>query len=168
MKKLLKDYTYTAEELRQIVLATDRDYQEGLGMAVNNTTQHQVIQTDFLQNYLVKFGRRDILTETRLSDKIRITPDITIWEKIERIGIESKAKNPLLTIEITHNTRNDRYSEKNIYAVFKYFPSVQESFIYNYDKDQWTRYRRTAKGVEKEDNKDYSSVLSCYLHTLLK
>ncbi len=167
MKKIIKDYSYTAEELRQIVLATDRDYIEGLGMAVNNTTHHQVIQTNILQNYLVRFGRRDILTETRLSDKIRITPDITIWEKIERIGQESVAKNPLLTIEITHNTRNDRYSEKNVYAVFKYFPSVQESFIYNYDIDTWTRYRRIAKGVEKETGKDHSSLLGCYMHTLL-
>ena len=167
MKQILKDYTYTAEELRQIVLATDRDYIEGLGMAVNNTNEHQVIQTDLLQNYLVRFGRRNILTETRLSDKIRITPDITIWEKIEREGKKMTPKNPLLTIEITHNTHNDRYSEKNVYAVFKYFPSVQESFIYNYDKDQWTRYRRTAKGVEKESDKDYSSLLGCYLHTLL-
>ena len=164
MKKILKDYTYTADELRQIVLATDRDYIEGLGMAVNNTNDHQIIQTNILQNYLVRFGRRDILTETRLSDNIRITPDITIWEKVK---LGESPKNPLLTIEITHNTRNDRYSEKNVYAVFKYFPSVQESFIYNYDKDQWTRYRRTPKGVEKEDGKDYSSLLRCYLHTLL-
>lgn len=82
--------------------------------------------------YAARFGKTNILTETRLSDEIRITPDISIWEKC-RFG--KQPKNPLLTIEITHNTRNDRYSEKNVYAVFKYFPSVQESFIYNYDKD---------------------------------
>ena len=164
MKKLLKDYTYTAEELRQIALATDRDYIEGLGMATNNTNDHQALQMQIAIKYAAKFGKTNILTETRLSDKIRITPDITIWGKVK---FGEPPQNPLLTIEITHNTRNDRYSEKNVYAVFKYFPSVQESFIYNYDKDQWTRYRRTAKGVEKEDNKDYSSVLGCYLHTLL-
>ncbi len=36
MKKIIKDYSYTAEELRQIVLATDRDYIEGLGMVGND------------------------------------------------------------------------------------------------------------------------------------
>ena len=167
MKKLIKDYSYTEEELRQIVLAYDSDYIEGLGMAPNNTNTHQVIQTDILQNYLLKFGRRDILTETRLSDEVKITPDISVWEKIDRKGRTATPENPLLTIEITHNIRNDRYSEKNVYASFKYFPSLQEAFVYNYDSDVWMRYRRTNRGVEKESGKDFSRVLGCYLHTLL-
>ena len=77
------------------------------------------------------------------------------------------AENPLLTIEITHTTRNDRYSERTIYTAFKHFSSIEESFIYNFSTDTWTRYRRTPKGVEMEDGKDYSSVLKCYLHTML-
>jgi hypothetical protein len=164
MKKLIKDYSYTEEELCQIVLAYDRDYIEGLGMAPNNTSDHQIIQTNILQNYLVKFGRRDILTETRLSDEVKITPDISIWEKVK---LGEVPVNPLLTIEITHNIRNDRYSEKNVYASFKCFPSLQEAFVYNYDSDVWMRYRRTDKGVEKESGKDFSRLLGCYLHTLL-
>lgn len=168
MKKLIEDFIYTEEELRRIALATDRNYCDGLGMASNNTYTHQVIQTDIVQNYLVKFGRRDILTETKLSDEIMITPDISIWERIERKGKELTPINVLLTIEITHNIRNDRYSERNVYASFKCFPSLQESFIYNYDKDVWVRYRRTNKGVEKETGKDFSRLLGCYLHTLLK
>lgn len=168
MKKRIEDFTYTEEELRRIALVTDRDYIEGLGMASNNTSTHQVIQTDIVQNYLVKFGRRDILTETKLSDEIKITPDISIWERIERKGKELTPINVLLTIEITHNIRNDRYSERNVYASFKCFPSLQESFIYNYDKDVWVRYRRANKGVEKETGKDFSRLLGCYLHTLQK
>lgn len=168
MKKRIEDFTYTEEELHRIALVTDRDYIEGLGMASNNTYTHQVIQTDIVQNYLVKFGRRDILTETKLSDEIMITPDISIWERIERKGKELTPVNVLLTIEITHNIRNDRYSERNVYASFKCFPSLQESFIYNYDKDVWVRYRRANKGVEKEAGKDFSRLLGCYLHTLQK
>jgi len=101
-------------------------------MATNNTSDHQSLQMQIALKYAARFGKTNILTETRLSDEIRITPDISIWGKC---GFCKQPKNPLLTIEITHNTRNDRYSEKNVYAVFKYFPSVQESFIYNYDKD---------------------------------
>lgn len=168
MKKQIEDFTYTEEELRRIALVTDRDYIEGLGMASNNTYTHQVIQTDIVQNYLVKFGRRDILTETKLSDEIMITPDISIWERIERNKKELTPIKPLLTIEITHNIRNDRYSERNVYASFKCFPSLQESFVYNYEKDIWVRYRRANEGVEKETGKDYSRLLGCYLHTLLK
>ena len=168
MKKQIEDFTYTEEELRRIALVTDRDYIEGLGMASNNTYTHQVIQTDIVQNYLVKFGRRDILTETKLSDEIKITPDISIWERIERNKKELTPIKPLLTIEITHNIRNDRYSERNVYASFKCFPSLQESFIYNYDKDVWVRYRRANKGGEKESGKCFSRLLGCYLHTLQK
>ena len=168
MKKLIEDFIYTEEELRRIALATDRNYCDGLGMASNNTYTHQVIQTDIVQNYLVKFGRRDILTETKLSDEIKITPDISIWERIERNKKELTPIKPLLTIEITHNIRNDRYSERNVYASFKCFPSLQESFVYNYEKDIWVRYRRANEGVEKETGKDYSRLLGCYLHTLLK
>ena len=63
MKKLIKDYSYTEEELRQIVLAYDSDYIEGLGMAPNNTNTHQVIQTDILQNYLLKFGCKILVSQ---------------------------------------------------------------------------------------------------------
>lgn len=37
MKRIIHDYTYTAKELRQIALATDRDFIDRLDMVVANT-----------------------------------------------------------------------------------------------------------------------------------
>ena len=51
---------------------------------------------------------------------------------------------------------------------FDLFPSIMESFIYNYADNTWHRYLRGTDGeVHLEENKDYSQVLRCHLHTLL-
>ncbi|MCQ2210447.1 MAG: hypothetical protein MJZ34_09155 [Paludibacteraceae bacterium] len=77
-------------------------------------------------------------------------------------------ENPLVTIEITHTRKNDRYSEGVIRSSFVRYPSIQESFVYNFETDVWIRFSRTEDGVIKEADKDYSRVLECYMHTLLK
>lgn len=163
---------YTDEEIRYVQSLYRKTYywnlcnRPGLGMAPGNVTMHQMIQMRFTKNYLKRFGN-NILTETKLSSKIRITPDISIWEKIDfNRGI---ARIPILTIEITHTRQNDRYSDSTIRMAFDLFPSIMESFIYNYADDTWCRYFRGTDGeVHLEENKDYSQVLRCHLHTLLK
>lgn len=163
---------YTDEEIRYVQSLYKKEYywnlcdRPGLGMAPGNVTMHQMIQMRFTKNYLKRFGN-NILTETKLSSKIRITPDISIWGKIDfNRGI---ARNPILTIEITHTRQNDRYSDSTIRMAFDLFPSIMESFIYNYADDTWCRYFRGTDGeVHLEENKDYSKVLRCHLHTLLK
>ncbi len=171
-KKIVGDYHYTAEELEHIESYYEKEYYEsmcdavgvGLGMAGGNVLKHQMIQMRIARNYLKRFDNA-ILTETRLSDDLRITPDISIWSKYNyKNGV---AENPVLTIEITHSTRNDRYSEKTIYASFANFMSLKESFIYNYEQDRWIRYRSENGQVVRENDEDYSQVLHCHLHTLL-
>ena len=52
---------------------------------------------------------------------------------------------------------------------FDLFPSIMESFIYNYADNTWHRYFRGTDGkVYLEENRDYSQLLHCHLHTLLK
>lgn len=52
---------------------------------------------------------------------------------------------------------------------FDLFPSIMESFIYNYADNTWHRYFRGTDGkVYLEENRDYSQALRCHLHTLLK
>ena len=133
---------YTDEEIRYVQSLYKKEYywnlcdRPGLGMAPGNVTMHQMIQMRFTKNYLKRFGN-NILTETKLSSKIRITPDISIWEKIDfNRGI---ARNPILTIEITHTRQNDRYSDSTIRMAFDLFPSIMESFIYNYADNTWHR-----------------------------
>ena len=163
---------YTDEEIRHVQSLYKKEYywnlcdRPGLGMAPGNVMTHQKIQMRFVRNYLKRFGD-DILTETRLSSNIRITPDISIWQKLRYNN--RLVECPILTIEITHTRQNDRYSDSTIRMAFDLFPSIMESFIYNYADNTWHRYFRGTDGeVHLEENKDYSQVLRCHLHTLLK
>jgi hypothetical protein len=79
------------------------------------------------------------------------------------------AEDPILTIEITHTCRNDRYSNKTIRMSFDCFPSIAESFIYNYAENIWYRYYRDIDGeIYVEEDQDYSQVLGIHLGTLLE
>ena len=140
----------------------------GLGMAHNNHFTHQKIQFTIYGNYLKKFKDINILAETKLSDdKPIICPDISIWENVH-MHKDIDPENPLVTIEITYTKKNDNYSEDVILDAFSRYPSIHESFIYNFETDVWTRYRRENGEVVKEEEQDYSQVLRCWLHTLLK
>lgn len=139
---------------------------QGLGMAAPTIT-HQRIVAKIHKNYLRKFADDYCLFGVAVIEDPERIPDISIWENVYEIGGETFAESPLLTIEITHTPGNDDYSSDSIYEQFAYLPTLCESFMYNYETDVWTRFRRTEKGIEKEIDKDYSSVLRCYLHTLL-
>ena len=141
---------------------------QGLGMSAPTVTHQRVLGKMHI-NYLKKFGNDDnCLLGVAVMDAPERIPDISIWENVYEVDGETFADNPLLTIEITHTTRNDKYSAKSIRETFAYLPTLREAFIYNYATNKWTRYRRTDKGVEKEDDKDHSQVLGIYLHTLVK
>ncbi|MCQ2217861.1 MAG: hypothetical protein MJZ33_05180 [Paludibacteraceae bacterium] len=140
----------------------------GLGMAYNNHFTHQKIQSIICKNYLRKYDDENILIETKLSDdRPRICPDISIWGDAHMYE-DIDPENPLLTIEITHTRKNDRYSEGVIRSSFVRYPSIQEAFVYNFETNVWTRFSRADDGVIKEEGKDQSRVLECFLHTLLK
>ena len=140
---------------------------DGLGMAQTNHFTHQKLQSIFTHNYILRTGDINILTETKLSDdRPRIAPDICIWENAHMYD-DIDPENPLLTIEITHSKSNDRYSEKVILDAFRRYPSILESFIYNFDEQKWIRYTPTENGILKEEGKNYSKLLKCYLKTFL-
>ncbi len=163
---------YTEDDIRYLESMYEKEYYANLcdttaiGMAYGNVMKHQMIQMNFAINFSKRF-EGEILTETSLSDEIRITPDISIWRyyDFER----GEAEDPILTIEITHTRRNDRYSDKTLRATLDFFPTIVESFIYNYADDTWYRYFRGDDGeVYVQDDCDFSTVLRCPLHTLLQ
>lgn len=161
------DYDFENDEARYIESLYNKQHHESLSgiSGLGNTYHHQIIQTRILDNYLRRFDKK-ILTETHISNTIHITPDISIWSEYNyNKGI---VKNPILTIEITHTIQNDRYSKRVILKSFEITPSLQEAFIYNYKEGQWTRYSRRDELIEEHDKEDYSQVLKCHLHTLLK
>ena len=157
---------YTKEEIRYVEAMYEKEY---FGDFCNKTggseLKHQIIQARILANGREYFD--NVLTESRLSDEILITPDISVWRMID--FKKGAAEDPMLTIEITHTHRNDRYSNKTIRMAFDCFPSIAESFIYNYAENIWYRYYRDIDGeIYVEEDQDYSQVLGIHLGTLLE
>ena len=140
-------------------------YSIGLGMAGPEHT-HQDLCGNFYYNYLLRFKRKNIFIATIICDFPERIPDISIWAKVKR-GKKTEPSCPLLSVEFTHTRQNDKYSDESILETFQHLPTLQESFIYNYSLDRWTRYSREDKKIVCEEGKDYSRVLKCYLHTLV-
>ncbi len=156
----------------------DRNPEEeynGLGMA-SPTQDHRHIQKKIILNYSRK-------TSMHESDKIQfeqavkgpngreIEPDISYWGQFKpRRGNQGVTlDNLLLVIEIVHTQDNWNYSHDRILDAFDFKETMIEGFIYDYEKDQWWRFRRGSdEEIYMEEDKDYSRVLGLYLHTLVR
>ncbi len=100
-----------------------------------------------------------------------IEPDISYWgvRKPRKEGEGVELDNLLLVIEIVHSKNNWDYSYQRVLDAFNFKETMQEGFIYNYENGKWWRLRRANDGsIRMEEDKDYSSVLKLYLHTLVK
>ena len=138
----------------------------GLGMSANSD-EHQEIALSILTNYLLKFKRRNVSYEVKVVDNPERIPDLSFWNIDIKYKCKRKQNNLILTIEITHTAQNDGYSTESILDVFDRVPTLNESFMYNYKRNVWTRFSRESDGIQIEEGKDYSRVLRCYMHTLL-
>ncbi len=105
------------------------------------------------------------------ADGREIEPDISYWG----FRRPRKGKKPLklddlqLVIEIVRSNKDWVYSCWRLRNAFEFKTSMTEGFIYNYEKDQWWRFRRDSDGeLYMEEDKDYSRVLGLYLHTLVR
>lgn len=70
-------------------------------------------------------------------------------------------------IELVHNSDNERYTKKVIEKAFLYADSLQEAFMYNYEKRVWYRFRRN-NGCEMEVCEDWSEVFKLHLNDTLE
>ena len=137
---------------------------QGLGMA-NVIANHQYFVTRIFGNYIKKFGFNIAPAITVKKHPERV-PDIVIFDEFTYDGEDTNK--PILTIEITRTAQNDKYSRESIIETMQFVPSLNESFIYNFAKDTWTRFTYTTDGnIIEEKDKDYSRTLGIYMHTLL-
>ena len=142
---------------------------DGLGFPAP-TDHHRMIQT-WLSHNIDKKLRRNYIVGMEYAvrkGKKECIPDVSVWEAIvkDKKG-EVHFQNPLLTIEITHTADNDATARESIYDVFSMSNSVAESFIYNYETETWTRFKRDASGKIEEKQTDYSALFGIYLGKLL-
>ena len=138
----------------------------GLGMPANHN-EHQFVGHMILINYVLKFGIKNMCYEVKVVDYPERVPDLSVWAKPIRQKSIIKPEELILTIEITRTKQNDKYSTESILDVFDRVPTLNESFMYNYKRNIWTRFSRESDGIQIEEGKDYSRVLRCYMHTLL-
>lgn len=140
---------------------------DGIGMAAQNTLEHQVLQRTILFNLWKShhtFENR-LATETNIlsnDSKIKRAPDISFWKSLRMDKRKDKVigKDPLMTIEITHSYKSFTYSERSIMEAFSLVESIRESFIYDYKTKEWTRYRRMPDGeIKKYEKSSYSEVI---------
>ncbi len=152
----------------------EEDY-NGLGMA-SPTHIHRFIQRKIVGNYQKKSSWREsikLLYEQAVDgpNGREIEPDISYWGSVVETpeGDDVELDNLLLVIEVVHTKDNWNYSRDRILDAFDFKETMTEGFIYDYEKKQWWRFRRDSDGeIYMEENKDYSSVLGLYLHTLVK
>jgi len=141
----------------------------GLGM-VAPTRIHQRIIGRIHENIAASFPelKGNIIDGVAIMSDPEKVPDISLWRIVDDTDLLSEPQDPYMSIEITHTYSNDCYSNKSIRKTFECVPTLMESFIYNYEKDEWRRYSRSENGVEFEKGKDFSRTLGIYMHTLLK
>ena len=138
----------------------------GLGMPPNEL-EHQKKSLSIIRNFYKKFDGAYMIHEVSVVDNPTRVPDLSVWADGKHKDFNKDTKNLLLTIEITHTLQNDGYSTESILDVFDRVPTLNESFMYNYKRNIWTRFSRESDGIQIEEGKDYSRVLRCYMHTLL-
>ena len=138
----------------------------GLGMPANDA-MHQKIGATIFRNFNKKFSRAYMFYEVCVVDNPERVPDLSVWKNANKPNFNKIKGNLLLTIEIIHSSQNDSYSTESILDVFDRVPTLNESFMYNYKRNVWTRFSRESDGIQIEEGKDYSRVLRCYMHTLL-
>ena len=140
----------------------------GLGMPAPTKAHQRIIQT-IRDNFVKRYPRyaANMLVTVSVIDEPERVPDLSLWRYVDKNDLFADPQEPILTIEITHNDINDKYSEESILETFKYIPTLQESFIFNYADNRWTRFSK--KGIEIViEEKDYSRVLQCFMHSLVK
>lgn len=147
---------------------------EGLGMPAN-TPQHQIIVSTIKTNFVLrcKKRRRKLIVQLEALQrgvKEERIPDLSYWDvvKLNSSG-EVECSDLLMTIEITHTAANDEYSRQSIAEVFQKVLTVKESFIYNYELCQWTRFTpsKSRKPIE-EEGVSFSEVIGMDLNEFLE
>ncbi len=148
---------------------------QGLGMA-SPSRAHRYIQRKIIGNYQRKNSWGESLKlqyEQAVDgpDGREIEPDISYWESMKPTHDEDivELDDLLLVIEIVHSKNNWEYSYQRVLDAFNFKETMQEGFIYNYKNGKWWRLRKDGDGdIYMEEDKDYSSVLRLYLHTLVR
>lgn len=159
LREHIRDKRILEEEMDLGNLAS-ANHQQLIVRFIMNLTAESPILCGHLQTEI-----NVIDTPPRPGNKGRRFPDISLWKTITgKIYGDDIFRDVLLIVEVTSGAKGDCYSATVIRDIFKKTSSLQEAYIYNFAKMQWTKFKRTEDGsiVKIEDN-DYSDLLCSHL-----
>lgn len=145
---------------------------DGLGMA-GVTHMHSELEAELFEQLNKRFCGTKFFARTNVKfhdagDNGRI-PDVAVFSKKTKNKKDGvKYQNPVLTIEITHNKRNDEDSAQSIMEVFEAYPSMTESYIFNYHSKKWIRFERLDDGRIDQKETSKSKLFGFFMNTLVK
>ncbi|MCQ2217555.1 MAG: hypothetical protein MJZ33_03590 [Paludibacteraceae bacterium] len=144
----------------------------GLGMA-GATHMHKMIEHKLYDGLKKKLSRKHLYVtmETNFNDTIRSEeriPDISIWKRIFTNGVDLEYVDPIFTIEVTHTSANDKDSHESIMECFESYPTMQESFLFNYANNKWIRYEKLDNGEIEMLETSKSRLFGFYMNTFVK
>lgn len=97
----------------------------------------------------------------------QVQPDVSVWRYYECVNYESELTEPLIVFEVVHTPDNVKDSTNAINKAFSFAPSLREAFMFHYEENKWTRFRKVNGKVLPDHEDTWSEVLQCDVKTLL-
>lgn len=152
---------------------TNNAMRRGLGMA-NNTTEHNAFFRMVLEGItsrLPKKYAKNVQIEVSVKDPNgsgHVEPDVSLWRRSRWSAGKLELEDLLLVVEVARSPRNVGYAAKAIMKAFNFEPTMEEGFIFNYQKNEWIRYSRLENGEIVAEKADWSRVLNRFLDPLTR
>lgn len=140
----------------------------------NSTTEHNAFFRMVLEGIASRVPKKyakNVQIEVSVKDpngSSHVEPDVSLWRRSRWNAGKLELEALFLVVEVARSPRNVGYSAKSIKKAFDYEPTMKEGFIFNYDKNEWTRYTRLDSGEIEEEETDWSRVLNRFLDPLTK
>ena len=118
------------------------------------------------EEYSENFAYR-IPIETELKDKdCEFCPDIAFYRLCDNQDGKDILKDVLFVMEIVNNA-GVKYSVGRIKGIFNREPSLKEGFLYNFEKETWTRFTKKDGKIVPEST-TYSLTFKCDIASVVK
>jgi hypothetical protein len=166
LKFIKKCYVCIAYKLKVSSMEKKVKKKIGLGMGAPAKSHQRVVGRAFFnllkmtpEEYRNNFALDTTLDVVWKDGEKKIRPDITFYNLCEN-NKDKTLKDVLFVLEVVNNN-GVRYSTERIRDIFKRESSFVEGFIYNYEKESWTRYAKKNGGMDNPKNTSYSLTFKC-------
>ncbi len=158
-----------------------RNNKRGLGMGVPSKNHQGIVGRAFrkLIGLVSESYENNFAIDTTLQVAVdwregerKIRPDIAFYDFWEERENEKKKKviiwkDVLFVLEIVDND-GVSYSTDRLRDIFVREPSIIEGFLYNYERNSWTRFSKKDGGMDNPRQTSYSLTFKCDIASVVK